>query len=172
MYSNKPFHSCFHSVVFNPRPWQHLHFSLQNPHCKAQTEISWLNTQRVGLQGHSCSLYSVFRIFLFRFKPIYFFVVTSYVSFSSLSIHMHCVTHTVFLAYPPFLREKNILVRSPCCLWRVSVPLFQLLNQLTDSKEIWYGCYTTGSHPNLILFNFLQSVITWCMHKLLRWEWH
>jgi hypothetical protein len=45
------------------------------------------------------------------------------------------------------------------------------ISRNVDFDEIWYGFYAIGGHPNLILFNFLQLVITtWWVHKLLRWE--
>jgi hypothetical protein len=44
-------------------------------------------------------------------------------------------------------------------------------NYWRDFGEIWHGHYGTGEQLKNLLFNFLQSVIlTWQMHKLMRWE--
>jgi len=59
----------------------------------------------------------------------------------------------------------------PSFLKRNAVCPFQLFNQLTAFHEIWYE-HAIGNHPNLIVFNFLQSVITRWMHKPVRWEQH
>jgi hypothetical protein len=34
------------------------------------------------------------------------------------------------------------------------------LNQLTNPHDIQYEYYATGDHPNLIPFNFLQSIFS------------
>jgi hypothetical protein len=40
----------------------------------------------------------------------------------------------------------------------VYVSMFQIDNRWTDFDETWYERYAIGGHPNLVLFNFLQSV--------------
>jgi hypothetical protein len=61
------------------------------------------------------------------------------------------------------------LVMSVC----PSVHVIQLENRWMDVNEIWYGCYATGDYPQIVLYNFLQSVIpTWRTNKLVRWSQH
>jgi hypothetical protein len=44
---------------------------------------------------------------------------------------------------------------------------FQLLNKQPDFQETWYERYAAGDHPNVVRFNFLQSVITiWRTYEL------
>jgi hypothetical protein len=53
------------------------------------------------------------------------------------------------------------------------VHVIQLVNRQMDLDEDWYGRYATGDYPEIILFNFLWSVIpTWQMNKLVRWDQH
>jgi len=77
---------------------------------------------------------------------------------------------THFSTYLPFLREKNMLMRTlhsvcvcvdarvhvrACVFIYVCMPTsvpFQLLNQLTNFHKILYEPYATGGHPNLVLF--------------------
>jgi hypothetical protein len=44
------------------------------------------------------------------------------------------------------------------------------LSTRTDFDAICYERYATSGHPNLVLLNFLQSVITSRTHKLLSYE--
>jgi len=71
-----------------------------------------------------------------------------------------------FLSCFPFLREKQA-----CCVHIYTclhISHFKLFNQLTNFHPIWYE-----GHINLVLFDFIQSVITmWQTHKFVRWEWH
>jgi hypothetical protein len=55
-------------------------------------------------------------------------------------------------AIPPLFHTSSWLMRSPYS--RAS----QLLNKSTDLNGIWYE-YFTGGHPELVLFNVLQSVV-------------
>lgn len=48
---------------------------------------------------------------------------------------------------------------------------FQLKNGQMDFNNILYKYYTTEGHSKILLFDFLQSVITvWQIHELVRWE--
>jgi hypothetical protein len=41
----------------------------------------------------------------------------------------------------------------------VSVHMIQLGNHCMDWDEVWYGHYAMGAYPEILSFNFLQSVI-------------
>jgi hypothetical protein len=78
------------------------------------------------------------------------------------------MSHMNYISVPKYVRHSeagNFAV--------LYLPPLQLLNQLTDFHEIWYGrCAITG-HIKVVLFSFLQSVITvWLTHKLARWVQH
>lgn len=49
----------------------------------------------------------------------------------------------------------------------------QLLNQLISFHETWYEHYAIRGHQNVVLFNFLQSVITtWGTHEIVSYKCH
>jgi hypothetical protein len=51
--------------------------------------------------------------------------------------------------------------------------MIQLENRCVDLDEIWYGLYAIGGYAEIMLLNFLQSVIpTWRMNKLVKWNQH
>jgi len=48
----------------------------------------------------------------------------------------------------------------------LSVCPFQRLKKITDFHEIWYERYDIRGHLDLVLYDFLQSLITiWRAHK-------
>jgi hypothetical protein len=60
----------------------------------------------------------------------------------------------IFSACFPLLRKKHVYDIS-----MLSVCTFQFLNQVTSLYENLYQCYSNEGHSNLILLDFLQSVI-------------
>jgi len=65
-----------------------------------------------------------------------------------------------FLAYFSFLRKENYEITM------LSVCPFQRLKKITDFHEIWYERYDIRGHLDLVLYDFLQSLITiWRAHK-------
>jgi hypothetical protein len=75
-----------------------------------------------------------------------------------------------FLAYFPFLWKENRLMRAKCfvCLY-----VLLTLNQWVDFHKIWFESYALGSHHNVFLFNFLQSVREmWLMCEVVKWKQH
>jgi hypothetical protein len=65
------------------------------------------------------------------------------------------------------LRESTHCLCACACL---CVSLWQFVNQLT---EAWYGCYTIRRHPQVILHNFVQSIVTeWRMREHMTWKRH
>jgi hypothetical protein len=69
------------------------------------------------------------------------------------------------------IREMNMHRADDVCL--PICPCDQLENCWTDLDELWYGHYTIGVYPTIILFRFLQSVIlTSQAYKLVRWGQH
>jgi hypothetical protein len=56
----------------------------------------------------------------------------------------YCGSH---FGLPPFLKEKNRLMRSPC----LCVPPYQLLNQLTDLYESQQGAHNVEEDLDAML---------------------
>jgi hypothetical protein len=55
------------------------------------------------------------------------------------------------------------------CVFMCVSPCFQAWKQLTNFCETWHKHYAIGVHPNVVLFDFLQSAITaWQMYELVR----
>jgi len=67
----------------------------------------------------------------------------------------------------PLLKVKIRLMWSLCCQ---CVSFFQLLNQWANLHKMVYECNATGSHPEVMLSNFLYSVKTWQMYEIEMWE--
>jgi hypothetical protein len=65
-----------------------------------------------------------------------------------------------------YVHKINLYMAGYICL---SVHMIQLDNRWTDLDEIWYGRYTIGIYPKIVLFNLLHSIIlTWRTNKLVR----
>jgi hypothetical protein len=70
-----------------------------------------------------------------------------------------------------FHERKTIRrMKLPCCLC-VFVSLL-ILNQWTNFHGSCHELYAIGRMPNRLILNFLQSVITWRAHEILRWKRH
>jgi hypothetical protein len=62
------------------------------------------------------------------------------------------------------------LVYLSICL---KVHVIKVKNHWMDLVEIWHGHYAIGVCLKVILFNFLQLVIsTWQMNEFVRWDQH
>jgi hypothetical protein len=70
------------------------------------------------------------------------------------------------------MSKKWTQTRVTVCV-RLSVGRIQLENGWTDLDEIWNGRYACRVCHKIVLFYFLQSVIsTWRTNKFLRWDRH
>jgi hypothetical protein len=68
------------------------------------------------------------------------------------------------------VHEMNEYRAGHVCL---SVRMIHLENHWMDLDEIWYGRYAIGDYLEIVIFDFLQSVIpTWQTNKLVRWDRH
>jgi hypothetical protein len=55
----------------------------------------------------------------------------------------------------------------------LSVCMIQIENCWTDLDEIWYGRRAIGDYPEVVLLNFIQSIIpTWQMNKFVMCDQH
>jgi hypothetical protein len=67
---------------------------------------------------------------------------------------------SLFFNLVSFLGMENGLMRSPCCLYVLSVCcLLQRLNYLIDFQVNFYELVAIETHANVVLFNFTWSVI-------------
>jgi hypothetical protein len=58
-----------------------------------------------------------------------------------------------------------------CLSVRPYIRMIQLENHWTYLDKIWYGVCAIGEYRKIVLFNFLQSLITkWRTKKLVRWD--
>jgi hypothetical protein len=79
---------------------------------------------------------------------------------------------TGFVSRTGPVSRKGLGLRHHFTVCVLSVPTFHLLNLVTNFYEIWYEHYSVGVHPRLVLFNFLQPVITTRQtRESLRWEY-
>jgi hypothetical protein len=80
-------------------------------------------------------------------------------------IHILLIMH-----YFHDVHEINAYRADLICLSESPVCMIQFESSWMDLDEIWYGHYATESYPKIVLFNFLQSVITRLMNELVRWK--
>jgi hypothetical protein len=68
----------------------------------------------------------------------------------------------LFSLFSCIRKKKDRLVKSPCCVClRTCMPSpFQQLNQLADFHKTLYERYAVKGHPEAVILNFLQYIVT------------